>query len=624
MSDEKPLIAFCLGCDQHKTLDQFRVYSVTPLLYIDFCEQCEQRAGTEFLYSKYRPLISDEMYRKIIKAAAKPASGRTVEEARSLIVPEKKPLPRVSEDDRIDAELRREMALREQARRHLIPFVKRFSPNYDAGWVHHDIAARLERFVRNVEQKKSPRLMLCIPFRHGKSTLASENLPAWVLGKHPEWEFIATSYAISLQLEFSRKIKDCIASDAYSSIFPDTKLRADARAADAWKTTKRGGYVAAGVGGGINGKGANILLIDDPFADKAEAQSETIRNNVWGWFTTVAQSRLTPGGGILIINTRWHDDDLSGRALTKKQELLEAGVPLEEIDDWEVISYPAIAEHDEYLFADGSIQHDPIEVPEDARLLRRSGEALHPSRYSVQELMRKKNLMVPADWNANYQQNPVPDDGEFFKRSNVNLYDRIPVEQLRTNTLILAGDLALGERQQNDWSVLGLLALNYDNHLQLVHFERGRWQTTEIIKRIVDMVRQYKPHKLGLERTHQVLAIMPLLKAALIKEKLLVSIDEDLVPISDKQARARPLQGRSELGLFGVTREAAWGEIVINEMIRFPNAKHDDIVDMLAWGDQMAQKMKPPRRPKRTDLVKKHGWESQLKISSGKKNYMAA
>ena len=193
------------------------------------------------------------------------------------------------------------MAARTLARRRLLPFIKRYRPKYKAGWVHEDICRRLERFVAAVERQEEPRLLLCVPVRHGKSEIGSRHFPAWVLGKHPDWEMIAASGASSLAMSFSRYLRDLLRDDSYQSVFPTCQLDPASQSVENWNTTRGGGYLAAGIGTMITGRGAHILLIDDAVKDAEAADSQTIRDNVWEWYISTALSRLAPGGGVLTI-----------------------------------------------------------------------------------------------------------------------------------------------------------------------------------------------------------------------------------------------------------------------------------------------------------------------------------
>lgn len=200
-----------------------------------------------------------------------------------------------------EASPEREMAMRILCRRRFLPFVQRFRPKYMAGWVHEDICRRLERFVEQVARGESPRLLLMMPPRSGKSELGSRHLPAWVLGKHPDWEIIAASHTSSLTLSFSRYIRDLIRDPAYQVLFEGMRLDPSSQSVENWNTLSGGGYLAAGVGTGITGRGAHILLLDDLVKDIEAADSDTIKENTWEWYGSTAYTRLAPGGGVLGI-----------------------------------------------------------------------------------------------------------------------------------------------------------------------------------------------------------------------------------------------------------------------------------------------------------------------------------
>lgn len=228
---------------------------------------------------------------KKIKAAEQRALARA--EEKRLRALEKKLNPQT--------EAEREALSRDLARRTLLHYIERSMPTYLPGWVHEDICRRLERFVIDVEQQKGPRLMLWLPPRSGKSEIASVRFPEWLFGRHPDWEIIASSYSDDLPLSFSRRIRARLQEDDYQALFPSTALSKDTTSVELWKTTKGGGFRAAGVGGGITGMGAHVLIVDDPFKDQEQADSEIMRAKVWDWFTTTAYTRLAPGGGVLCI-----------------------------------------------------------------------------------------------------------------------------------------------------------------------------------------------------------------------------------------------------------------------------------------------------------------------------------
>ena len=223
--------------------------------------------------------------------------------------------------------LEAELASRLLARRRLLPFIMRINPKYLAGWVHKDICERLERFSADVAAGKSPRLMLLMPPRHGKSEIASRNFPAWHMGQYPDHEFIACSYNVSLAMGFSRKVKQIIEDEGYAQVFPGAALDKNNQSTEEWALAgTRGGYVAAGIGGPITGKGAHVLVIDDPVKNAEEADSADQREKIWEWYNSTAYTRLAPGGGVLVIQCMTGDTQvLMGHGSERRLDALVAG-----------------------------------------------------------------------------------------------------------------------------------------------------------------------------------------------------------------------------------------------------------------------------------------------------------
>lgn len=594
MDENKPPIG-CPRCRMEQPLSHFRLLKESPLLYIDFCNSCCDKYGVKDLYR-------DENLRREVS-----------EHARSIVLMDEDPASNRNEKKLLDRkeEQKRELARRELMRRRLIYYVTQNTPTYKAGWVHHDISRRLEKFMHDVEERKSPRLMLFMPPRHGKSQLASKDFPPWVLGHHPDWEIISASYAVSLPIGFSRYIRDQLKSAEYQAVF-ETRLRADSQGVEEWQTTASGRYRAAGVEVGITGTGAHILIIDDPIKDYQEAQSETVRDNAYNWYTSTARTRLAPGGGVLLIQTRWHDADLAGRLITDRQALIEAGVPLDEIDDWEVIVYPAIAEYDEYLFPDGTIQTSPNDIPEGARLLRPAGEALHPERYPTKELRKIRNTTPPVQWNALYQQNPVPDSGEYFTSDMFRTYQGLP-GHAEEYTYFMAWDLAIGEKTQNDWSVGVVGALAANGNIYILDMLRDRMGTFQIVSSMLGMAKKYPGLQvLGVEDGQIKKTMWPLLQEAMRKESVEFSIDDNLKPVTDKLMRARPLQSKMQLGQVLLPQNQPWVSRMQHEMLRFPNGQHDDIVDAMAWLVRMSQRLSAPQPKGVMKKKKQKSWKDDL------------
>jgi predicted phage terminase large subunit-like protein len=448
----------------------------------------------------------------------------------------------------------RELAKRILCRKRLLPFVERTNPDYLAGWVHKDICQRLEKFSEQVANKESPRLMLFMPPRHGKSTLASVAFPAWHLGRHPHHEFISCSYSGSLAMNFSRKVRQVLREPVYKNIFEKTRLDKDSQSVESWNTNQGGGYVAAGVGGGITGKGAHVLLIDDPIKNREDAESDNNRDATWDWYTSTAYTRLAPGGGVLVILTRWHDDDLAGRLL----RFAEEGA-----DQWEVVKYPAIAEHDEEF--------------------RQEGDPLHEERYDLTALDQIRKAIGPRDWTALYQQNPVSDEGDYFSRDMVRYYEEgeVDYDKLR---YYCAWDLAIGQRDRNDYSVGIVVGVDEYDQLFVVDVVRGKYDGFELVERILDLYEQWRPGIVGIEKGHIEMALGPFLEKRTRERRLNEAYFKDLkVGRRDKEARARAIQGRMQQGMVYLPKNAVWTGPLVAELLRFPNGTHDDQVDALAW-----------------------------------------
>jgi predicted phage terminase large subunit-like protein len=519
--------------------------------------------------------------------------------------------------------LQKELATRVLARRSLLQYTKRFHPSYSAGWVHEDICRRLEQFSKDVADKKSPRLMLLVPPRHGKSELASIRFPAWHLGHHPDHEVINCGYNTDLPMRFSRKVREQLRDKSYEAMFPETKLDAESQSVEAWNTTAGGGLTAAGVGGGITGKGAHILTIDDPIKNMEEADSAVIRDGLWDWYWSTAYTRLAPGGGVLVIQTWWNDDDLAGRLQKQMRDMPDA-------DQFVIIRYPALAEADEYLAPDGLIWRvdptlqDASQPPEGSVMLRPMGEALHPDRYPKEMMERYRANMHPRIWSALYQQNPVPDEGMYFKTEWFRTEPAAPM--IRKRKLFQAWDFAIGEKQQNDYTVGVTILQDENNYLHVLDLVRFKGDTFVIIEEILNMLTKWSlypdtPITLGFEDGQIWRALKPVLEARM-QERNLFPPYEVLKPLTDKLVRARALQGRMQQGRV-MFLEASWLEELKREMLRFPAGSHDDMVDALAWACNLVVNKAPPNPDDRAPVTK--SWKDKLgSLRKQESSHMAA
>lgn len=591
-SRTKPLeMRHCAGCDTD--------HPATLFNRAGFCVYCAQAKQQEAVTTSAKTAVKSLGPDPLAEKRRAHAEIRT-KKAAALKKIEDQKAKKAAEEQELDAveAAKQEMARRQLAKDHLLPFILRFNDNYEPGWVHKDICDKLEWFSAAVAAKESPRLMIFMPPRHGKSEIGSRSFPAWHLGRYPKHEFIACSYGSDLANGFSRKVRDVIEDPAYRAVFPDTQVSKDSRSVENWLTTESGGYAAAGVGGAITGRGSHILVIDDPIKNREAAESATNREAVWDWYTSTAYTRLAPGGGVLIILTRWHDDDLAGRLLKKQAE--------GEGDEWVVVEYPAQAVHDE--------------------LFRKRGEPLHPERYDAEALERIKRAVGPRDWQALYQQNPTPEDGDYFNKGMFQWYGAQDIPPYSELNFYTAWDFAIGTKEMNDRSVGVTVGVDKHDRTYLVDIQAGRWGTMELVDKVIEVYKTWRPAITGLERGHIEMTMRPFLDKRIREEKLTSMYIEELKSGSrDKVARARSIQGRMQQGLVYFRKHCNATADLVAEMMRFPNGVHDDCVDAMAWIGQMLSLLVTPREKREAP---KKSWKDKLnklaRGSAGRKNHMSS
>lgn len=423
----------------------------------------------------------------------------------------------------------RELLARRRARDSLIAFTEYTLPQYEPAAHHHAIAQTLE----DVERGDCLRAAIFVAPRHGKSELASRRGPAWMIGRNPSIEVISASYNSDLASDFGRDVRDIVASPEFGNVFPGVQLRQDSRAADRWQTSAGGAYRSAGVGTAMTGRGADVLLIDDPLKDRAEADSEVTRNRVWSWYTSTAYTRLSPNGRIVLIQTRWHDDDLAGRILNGPEG-----------KDWRVISLPALDDQ---------------------------GRALWPERYDEAALARIRGTIGPREWQALYMQRPQADEGDFFRREWFRRFNDLPSVRRYMTT-----DYAVTDGG-GDYTVMRIWGVAASGDIYLIDGWRGQATADVWIERQCDLIRKHKPLACFGEAGVIQKAIEPMLRRAM-RERGVHCRLEWLPSINDKPTRARGFQSRAAMGRVWMP-EGPVGDLVIDEMARFPAGVHDDEVD---------------------------------------------
>ncbi len=461
----------------------------------------------------------------------------------------------------------RELLRRRTARKSLISFTEYTLPHYRPAAHHTLIAEKLEA----LERGDIDRLMITMPPRHGKSELASRRFPAWFMGRHPGKSVIAASYNSDLATDFGRQVRNIVASPEYGRLF-ETRLAEDSRAANRWNTENGGAYVAAGVGTAITGRGADVLLIDDPLKDRDEADSELQRNKVWDWYTSTAYTRLAPGGRVVVIQTRWHEDDLSGRLL---QEQAKGG------DEWTVLDLPAITS---------------------------DGKALWPEFYPLEVLERYRSVLPARDWSALYQQRPTPEEGAYYKREWFRYYDEKPAA-LR---IYGASDYAVTDGD-GDYTVHIVVGIDPKDNIYILDLWRGQTASDVWVQVWLDMVRKHRPMMWVEEQGQIIKSIGPFLDRRQREEKVYCR-REQVSSAADKPTRSRSIQARTSMGKVYLPSKAPWLAAFEGELLTFPAGKHDDQVDAIGLVGRMLDELIPATVPKPVERPKFDGY-SRLRAS---------
>lgn len=434
-----------------------------------------------------------------------------------------------------------------RAQSSLIEFTQYTFPQYTPGWFHREVAAELDRFLADVEAKKSPRLILCAPPQHGKSELVSRRFPAYALGRNPDLRIIATSYAATLAYQMSSDVRQLMDSEPYHEVFPATMIPGQfVKGAGAKNTDelfhvvgRRGRYRAAGVGQGITGQSAEIGIIDDPIKDHVEAFSEATRERVWNWYLSTFLTRIQEGGGVIVMATRWHEDDLIGRLLKT------------EPDKWRVVVFPAIAEEDE--------KH------------RKAREPLSVERFSLRTLLevKAKNAYI---WNALYQQRPSSPKGNIFQREWWRFFEKPP--QFRM--IVQSWDTAYTTKKANDPSCCETWGVT-DTGYYLVDLWMDRLAFPDLKKAAVMLADTWKPSAIYVEAKASGISLVQELGADTALPLILCNVD------ADKVARAHAVSPLMEAGRVWLPAKqtADWVDGFIERQAAFPNGPHDDDTDAM-------------------------------------------
>jgi len=433
------------------------------------------------------------------------------------------------------------LADREKARESFMAFVKKVWPSFVEGSHHKRMAKAFERVARG----ECKRLIINMPPRHTKSEFASYLLPAWFLGNFPEKKVIQTSHTAELAVGFGRKVRNLVDQDVYTEIFPGVGLQQDSKAAGRWNTNKGGDYFAIGVGGAVTGKGADILIIDDPHSEQEAAMAASnpeVYDKVYEWYTSGPRQRLQPGGSIVIVMTRWAARDLTGQVV--KSAAQRSG------EEWEVIEFPAI-------------------LP--------SGNPLWPQFWSLEELEALREELPNSKWQAQYQQNPVGNESAIVKRDWWKWWEKDdpPV----CDYILQSWDTAFEKNNRADYSAgttWGIFACEEDNfapNIILLNTYKKRVEFPELKRDVLREYNEYEPDSLIVEKKAS--------GAPLIYDLRAMGIPvQEYTPGKgqDKIARLNSVSDIIASGKVWVP-QTRWAEELVDEVAAFPSGEHDDLVD---------------------------------------------
>jgi predicted phage terminase large subunit-like protein len=458
-------------------------------------------------------------------------------------MPELQDLAAVPEDvknELLRLELRlAQITARDQATSSFLDFCRYVWPEMIVGAHHKKIAAALDRVVSG----ECKRLMIAMPPRHGKSQMGSYLFPAYLMGKKPDSKLIVGSHTAELAQRFGRMIRNLVADERYKELFPDFLLSADSKAAGRWDTSHGGEAFFIGKGGAMTGRGGNVVILDD-ILDEQDALSNTAMENTWEWYQSGPRQRLQPNGAIIVINTRWKTDDLSGRLLK-----LQGGI---KADKWEILEFPAI-------------------LP--------SGGPLWPEYWKLEELEAVKHTIGLQKWNAQWQQTPTADEGAILKREWWQRWK--PEEPPLVEYIIQSYDTAYSKKETADYSVIttwGVFVPDIDSgpNIILLDVKKGRWDFPELKRIAREEYKNWNPDNVLIEAKATGITLQQELRRVGIPVTMYSPGGRRAG--QDKVSRANSIAPILESGMVWAP-ETEWADELIEECAAFPNGDHDDMVD---------------------------------------------
>ena len=431
--------------------------------------------------------------------------------------------------------LKKQKEKQEKIKNNFMAFVKEMWPEFIEGRHHKEIADKFDQIAKG----KIKRLIINMPPRHTKSEFSSFLLPAWMVGRKPDLKIIQTTHTTELALRFGRKAKTLIDSPEYQKVF-QTRLREDSQAAGKWETEQGGEYYAAGVGSAITGRGADLLIIDDPHSEQDAMNPEALER-AYEWYTSGPRQRLQPGGAIVVVMTRWSQKDLTG-ALINSQKNVKA-------DKWHIVEFPAI-------------------MP--------SGKPIWPEYWQKKELEGVRASLSIGKWNAQWMQNPTAEEGSILKREWWKVWEKPSIPPLQH--IIQSYDTAFSKKETADYSAITTWGVFYPDedspaNLILLDAHKERLEFPELRKEALEQYKYWNPDTVIIE-------------AKASGQPLTYELRKIGIPVinftpskgQDKFARVNAVAPMFESGMIWAPDEE-FADEVIEECASFPYGDHDDLVD---------------------------------------------
>ena len=425
----------------------------------------------------------------------------------------------------------------EAAQSSFMHFVKKVWPEFINGYHHNVLAKKFEEIASG----KLKRLIVNMPPRHTKSEFASYLFPAWLMGKKPKTKIIQATHTAELSYRFGRKMRNLMNDEQYRRIFKDVYLRADSKASGRWDTNHGGEYFGAGIGGAITGRGADLLIIDDPQSE--QSITDTSFDNAFEWYVSGPRQRLQPGGAIVVVMTRWSERDLTGRLIRQQAEV--------KADEWEVIEFPAI-------------------LP--------SGSPIWPEYWKKEELEKIQANLPVMSWEAQYQQKPTSEEGAIIKREWWKMWKREEIPELRH--IIQSYDTAFSKKETADFSAIstwGVFRTEFSqDNIILLDCVKDRWEFPELKKIALEQYNYWEPETIIVE-------------AKASGQPLIQELRQVGIPVvsyspsrgNDKLTRVNSISPIFEAGQVWAPEGKKFSEEMIEECAAFPYGEHDDLVDSM-------------------------------------------